>query len=87
MFLSHILKGGSAPHEFDRLVVSAGSARHPCCHHLALNLNLFSPVALPGCDQGIMEARGLTSIVRASVHYYNSEAEIDRFCTALAMLR
>ncbi len=31
-----------------------------------------------------MEARGLTSMVRASVHYYNSEEEVERFCTTLA---
>jgi cysteine desulfurase / selenocysteine lyase len=30
-----------------------------------------------------MQARGIETMLRASVHYYNSEEEIDRFCNTL----
>ena len=43
----------------------------------------FSPQRYTRID---MEDRGLAEIVRASVHYYNTEAELDRACELLAAL-
>ncbi|MEX2618264.1 MAG: aminotransferase class V-fold PLP-dependent enzyme [Alphaproteobacteria bacterium] len=33
-----------------------------------------------------MTERGLETVVRASVHYYNTDAEVDRFCAAIESL-
>jgi selenocysteine lyase/cysteine desulfurase len=33
-----------------------------------------------------MDQRGLREVVRASVHYYNSEEEVDRLCAGVAAL-
>ena len=33
-----------------------------------------------------MEGRGLTSVIRASLHYYNTEEEVDRFRHAIGAI-
>lgn len=48
----------------------------------AINVSV-SPAEYTRMD---MVPRSLAAVVRASVHYYNTEEEIDRFCTALRSL-
>jgi len=47
--------------------------------------NINVTVSMQSGTRFDMEERGLTSLVRASVHYYNNEEEIERFCNALKM--
>jgi selenocysteine lyase/cysteine desulfurase len=44
-------------------------------------------VALRQATRYDLEARGIGSMLRASVHYYNSEAEVERFVAAVHRLR
>jgi cysteine desulfurase/selenocysteine lyase len=43
-------------------------------------------VSTPADTRLDFEARGLSSLVRASVHYFNTDDEITRFCDLVAML-
>lgn len=48
------------------------------------NMNVsVSPAEYTRLD---MDRRGLASVVRASVHYYNSEQEVDQFCELVSRL-
>jgi len=50
----------------------------------ALNINTSS--AQVGSARLDLERRGIASLIRASVHYYNTEEEVERFCKALQKL-
>jgi selenocysteine lyase/cysteine desulfurase len=43
-------------------------------------------VSATGDSRLEVESRDVSGVVRASVHYYNSEDEIERLCAALAKL-
>ena len=47
----------------------------------AKNINVST--STPASTRLDAEKRGLPDLIRASVHYYNTESEIDRFCMAL----
>ncbi len=51
-------------------------------HHPRINVTTTSPFG----TRLDMEARGLSLMVRASLHYYNDEDEIEQFCQALSLI-
>ena len=59
---------GKDPEEIKRRLVD---------QHINVSVSIQSSTRLD------MEERGLSSLVRASVHYYNSEEEVERFCGAV----
>ncbi|MHB8304296.1 MAG: aminotransferase class V-fold PLP-dependent enzyme [Acidobacteriaceae bacterium] len=76
-----------------------GSGNQPCCgivtftheRHAAQSIfermreqKINVRVTAVGSTRLDMEQRGLTEMVRASVHYYNTEEELARFATAVA---
>ncbi len=53
--------------------------------HLAQQ-NINVTVSKVGSTRLDMEARNLEKVVRASIHYYNTSEEIDRFCSVIEAL-
>ncbi len=60
------------------------TAEDICLKLRAQSINVS--VSLAEYARSDMEARGLPSLVRASVHYFNTEEEIKRFCDVLEQL-
>jgi selenocysteine lyase/cysteine desulfurase len=53
-------------------------------HRLLARAHINVSVSRVSSTRLDMEARGLPDLVRASVHYYNTEEEIERLCRVLA---
>ena len=49
--------------------------------------NIHVWYSVPESTRLDMDSRGLGPVMRASVHYYNTEEEVDRFCAALSRIR
>lgn len=66
---------------FTKAAVDAGDIKTELREH-GINVST-SPVSSTLLD---MQQRGLTNVVRASVHYYNTEDEVRQFCEAVGNL-
>lgn len=64
--------------------VKGFSAQEICSKLRAKKINVS--VSLVDYARLDMEARGLSSLVRASVHYFNTEEEVEKFCAAIKEL-
>ena len=69
------------------IVTFTVDGREPSCLKSALNARGVN-VSVTDCSSSRidMEARNLKSMVRASVHYYNTEDEVERFVAEIAEL-
>jgi cysteine desulfurase / selenocysteine lyase len=56
-------------------------------HDILRKQNINTSVSPASYAQLDLAARGLSSVVRASIHYYNTEEEIGRFCRAVGAIR
>ena len=69
------------------IVTFDGTARPPAAIQEALRARGINVSVTSTTSTRLdMEARGLHALVRASVHYYNTEDEVDRFCRELRLL-
>jgi cysteine desulfurase/selenocysteine lyase len=63
------------------------SGHEPDTLHMALRDQRMNVSVSPASSTLLdMRERGLQSLIRASVHYYNTKAEIDRFCAEVDAL-
>ncbi len=74
-----LVRGGIVTFTHDRF--DASTIQKRLREHM-INTSV-SPLAYARLD---MQPRGLSAMVRASLHYYNTEDEIDRFCKVLTRL-
>jgi selenocysteine lyase/cysteine desulfurase len=56
----------------------------PAVHRRLRAEGINTSISVPDHARFDMAVRGLPALVRASVHYYNTQEEVERFCSAVA---